>query len=126
MKSLLWGILLWLGATIIFRIGGQLFLIPGNHLLIILTFILAVPLIAGTTFPYYRWFAPATNRVLTAVLIALPGMMFDIFSVLYFEKLFPNLDPSAESLFSAWLLWAYSLILLSGFVFSPAKSRPAN
>jgi hypothetical protein len=116
MINAVWGFLLWISATLLFRFFGQMFLIPGNSLLLLITFILAIPLIALATYPYYYLRKiPESKRLTASVQIALPGMILDIFSVIYFNKVFLNLHIDSLPFFAAWLLWAYSLILISGF-----------
>lgn len=116
MINVSWGILLWVLATLLFRIYGQLFLIPGNVPLLIITFILTIPLIIIATYAYYYLRKiPESKRLMTSVQIALPGMILDIFSVIFFDKVFLNLHTDSLPFFAAWLLWAYSLILISGF-----------
>ncbi|MCK1998747.1 DUF5367 domain-containing protein [Psychrobacillus psychrodurans] len=116
MINVSWGILLWVLATLLFRFYGQLFLIPGNVSLLIITFILTIPLIIIATYAYYYLRKiPESKRLMTSVQIALPGMILDIFSVFFFNKVFLNLHTDSLPFFAAWLLWAYSLILSSGF-----------
>ncbi|WP_370222731.1 DUF5367 domain-containing protein [Cytobacillus sp.] len=116
MLNFAWGFLLWVSATILFRLFGQIFLIPGQAFLALSIFILAIPLISIATYPYYYFrHIPETERLKAAVQIALPGMLLDIISIIYFAKVFPNLTNDSLPLFASWLLWAYSLIFLSGF-----------
>ncbi|UQX56011.1 DUF5367 domain-containing protein [Cytobacillus pseudoceanisediminis] len=92
------------------------FLIPGQVFLVLSIFILAIPLIIIATYPYYYFREiPETERLKAAVQIALPGMLLDILSIIYFAKVFPNLTNDSLPLFASWLLWAYSLILITGF-----------
>lgn len=116
MLNIAWGFLLWISATALFRLSGQIFLIPDQVFLVLSIFILAIPLIAIATYPYYyvRKISGA-ERLKTAVQIALPGMLLDILSIFYFAKVFPNLTNDSLPLFASWLLWAYSLILITGF-----------
>ena len=116
MFNVVWGFLLWLSATLLFRFFGHFLLIPGNVPLLLTTFILAIPLITLATYPYYYFRKiPNPQRILSSVQIALPGMILDIFSIIYFAKVFPNLHINTLPLFASWLLWAYSLILFTGF-----------
>lgn len=116
MINFAWGFLLWMSATILFRLFGQTFLIPGQVFLVLSIFILAIPLIIIATYPYYYFRGiPETERLKAAVQIALPGMLLDILSIIYFAKVFPNLTNDSLPLFASWLLWAYSLILITGF-----------
>lgn len=112
-----WGLLLWLVATVIFRLTGQWFLVPDSAALLGAAYYGAVPLIALVTLPLYRLFRlDADTRVRAAVLIALPGMLLDMVTTLVFDRVFPNLEAEAVGPFSSWLFWAYGLILASGFV----------
>lgn len=116
MINVVWGFILWISATLLFRFFGQMFLIPGNVPLLLITFILAIPLITLATYPYYYLRKiPESKRLMSSFQIALPGMILDIFSVIYFDKVFLNLHIDSLPFFAAWLLWAYSLILISGF-----------
>ncbi|WP_299094075.1 DUF5367 domain-containing protein [uncultured Metabacillus sp.] len=117
MFFLFWGFFVWLGATLIFRFGGQFFFLYDQPLLMIMSYTLVVPLIAVLTLPVYKWKKVHSNQKIKAALfIALPGMLIDAVVLIYFQNLFPNLDPNTDKYFASWLLWAYSLILLSGFI----------
>lgn len=120
-----WGVILWLIATVFFRLVGQLLLNPGSLAPVILIFIATVPLIAAVTYPVYAKRAvPFAELPVAATCIALPGMVLDVVSLSFFGAAFPNLAAlpgSAGALFGAWMLWAYALILLSGLL--PLHSR---
>lgn len=123
----LWGFILWLCGALIFRVTGQFFLNPADQFLLILIFIATIPLIAVATYPVYESKKICfSERPLAAILIALPGMLLDIFSVLFFRSVFPNLLPAAITYFSVTLLWGYSLILLTGFDLNQKKSGKRN
>lgn len=111
-----WGFLLWSAATLIIRIAGSFLFNPGNSSSLLIAFLVAIPLIILTTYPVYSWRkVSAHKRVQSALSIALPGMVLDIFSMIFFPTVFPNLLLAhADRYFSAWLLWSYSLILISG------------
>jgi len=112
-----WGFLVWLIATLIFRTSGQFFFHPEDSLALVLIFVAAVPLIAGVMYPTYAWkkVSPA-ERPLAAICAALPALMLDVLSVLWFPSVFPNLPATANVAFAAWLLWGYSLILLTALL----------
>ncbi|WP_163581898.1 DUF5367 domain-containing protein [Gracilibacillus saliphilus] len=117
MFFLLWGVLIWLGASAIFRFAGQYFFTSENYTLLIVTYILVIPLILALTLLLYRYKnLDSTEQVKAAILIALPGMLIDAIVLIYFEDIFVNLDPRLDGVFGSWLLFAYSLILLSGFL----------
>jgi len=114
-KNVAWGFLLWLIATLLFRFWGHLFLIPEHNTLLLVTFLMAIPLITVATYPYYYFMKiPESKLTLTAIQIAIPGMLLDIYSIIFFSNVFPNLHIDVLPYFAAWLLWAYSLILLTG------------
>lgn len=114
-RNILWGFLLWIAATMIFRFFGHHFLIQGHYILLLVSFLMAIPLIFVVTYPYYHFMKISdSNRMLAAIQIAVPGMILDIFSIIFFPLVFSNLHNDTLSYFSAWLLWAYSLILLTG------------
>ncbi|MDD1502618.1 DUF5367 domain-containing protein [Lysinibacillus sp. CNPSo 3705] len=114
---LLWGFLVWLGASLIFRVLGQVFFIPDNTLLMVSSYILVIPLILVLTFPIYKFKKIQKNseRMKAAVCIALPGMLIDAIVLIYFDQVFVNLSVDTDRFFASWLMWAYSLILLTGF-----------
>ncbi|WP_176220592.1 DUF5367 family protein [Cohnella massiliensis] len=110
------GLVLWLAATLVFRLWGGALLDPDRPL-VWLTFILVLP---GIPIMLRLLFAvrktPAASRPKAAVLIALPGMLLDMFSVGFHKHVFPGIPSSDLNLLFIWLLWAYSLILAGGFL----------
>lgn len=90
---------------------------PGSSALVAATFVLTIPLIAAATYPTYAIMKlTATDRSAVAVYIALPSMLLDVLSLSFFETIFPNLFvlSTLAAVFGTWLLWAYSLILVTG------------
>jgi uncharacterized protein DUF5367 len=113
----LWGFVLWLGGTVLFRVVGHILVGPEHLVIRLLTFVAAIPVIAVTTYPVYAWRSVgAGQRPAAAARIALPGMFLDTLAVVCLASVFPNLPPPAGASFAAWLLWAYGLILLTGLV----------
>jgi hypothetical protein len=55
--------------------------------------------------------------------IALPGMLIDTIVLIVFPDVFTNLSVESDRYFGSWLLWAYSLILITGL---PLKKRERN
>ncbi len=122
-----WGFLIWLGATGALRDAGQLIFQREDQWILVVTFIATVPVIALATYPIYGLLRlKGSERVIAAALMALPGMLLDTLSVLFFTRAFPNIDPALDGVFAAWLLWAYALTLITGFWPSrPAVQKPA-
>lgn len=116
------GFLGWLIATIAFRIIGEFLLDPSNMVLTIAAFALSVPLLAILMYGIYTWQqVKQPERSKVAMQIALPGMLLDVGSVLFFPVVFPNIDPAANVIFAALMLWGYSFILLSNFLPASVK-----
>ncbi len=110
------GFLIWLIATIVLRLLGQVLLDPTNVALTIAVFI-GLVLLIPIMFAIYIWSnVEIQDQPTVAMQVALPGMLLDIGSILFFPVVFPNINPAANVLFAALMLWGYSLILLSGFL----------
>ncbi|NCU17433.1 DUF5367 family protein [Pallidibacillus pasinlerensis] len=74
------------------------------------------------TIPIYRWKrVNALQQVKAAILIALPELLIDSIVLIFFSTIFVNIEPAMDRIFGSWLLWAYSLILFSGFL--PIKKQ---
>jgi hypothetical protein len=113
----LWGLFLWFVGTLAFRLVGQFILVADRPFLLLLTFAATVPVMAAAIYPIYsRKKISPSRRPLAAIFTVLPGMVLDVFSVLFFPVVFPNLAPSAVVPFSAILLWGYSILLLTSFL----------
>lgn len=111
------GFLLWLIATIILRFSGQFMLDANNIVLSVSEFILLIPALMGLMTAIYHYKSINTvGRPKVAMLIALPGMILDVGSILFFPDVFPNIDPGANILFAWMMLWAYGIILISGIL----------
>ena len=122
MFFLLWGFIVWLGATSVFRLGGQFFFSFDYPMLLIAAYILVVPFIFILTIPIYRWKKlNQYEQLKAAMLTAFPGMLLDVIVLVYFSSVFVNLEPETDGLFGSWLLWAYSFILLTGFCGKKSK-----
>lgn len=124
MYFLIWGFLVWLGATFIFRFVGHFFFTPDSTLLLLLSYMFVVPLIFLLTYPLYNFKGLTKDeRLKAAMFIALPGMLIDAIVLTVFPRVFTNLPVESDRYFGSWLLWAYSLILITGL---PLKKRERN
>ncbi|CCH53851.1 hypothetical protein BN8_02981 [Fibrisoma limi BUZ 3] len=111
------GFVVWLLATIFVRLAGQYIFVPGDTGLIVLAFAGLTVLMPLLLYPLYRFKnVDEDEQVKAAVLFALPGMVLDAGTVLFFQDVYPNLSPDASVLFAAWLFWGYAVGLLTGFV----------
>jgi hypothetical protein len=111
------GFVIWLVATIAFRLIGQYLLDPTNIALCIGLFLATtIAMIIAVTGVYFWQQVKVIERPKTALLIALPGMLLDVGSVLFFPTVFPNIDPNANVLFAGLMLWGYSSILVTSLL----------
>ncbi|HXN29372.1 MAG TPA: DUF5367 family protein [Candidatus Acidoferrales bacterium] len=100
------GLVIWLAATIALRIAGQHLLRPADPLG---TFILF-----AASFPLVAWLVrrlciaaqlPREEFLAGAVSVALPTLLLDPFSCVFFPALYPNMSPQVAGVFGGWLLW---------------------
>lgn len=111
-----WGVVVWLAATIVVRVSGHYYLHPDHPYLSALAFLLTVPLVGLVTVPVYDWQRVSLlDRPTAAILLCLPGLVLDALVLLLFARVYPNLE-GGETVFAAWLVWAYALVLVSGLL----------
>jgi len=111
------GFVLWLVATVAFRLGGQYVLDPGPTVGIVPLYVVTGAAMTGLALVLYRWrgvSGPARERA--AIALVLPGMVLDSVAIVRFEAVFPNMVPNAAPYFGGVLLLAYAAVLVSGFV----------
>ena len=111
------GFAVWLLATIVFRLAGQLFFLHDEPLPLALLWcatVAAMVLLARWLFSW-RNLARA-QRVEAAALLVIPGMTLDAFAAQGFAGFFPNMPAAAAGSFGAWLLMAYASVLLAAFL----------
>lgn len=109
------GLVIWAGATIALRFGGQYLLRPDARLGMALLFLVSFPAMAwvvrslcsGARLPREQW--PAG-----AVAIALPTLLLDPFSTIFFPVVFPNMAPEMARVFGGWMLWCCAGALVGG------------
>ena len=110
------GFLIWLAATIAFRVAGQHFFLYDNTSVVLLLYASALIGIVAVVVILVRWQGLTTEQSYqAAILLALPGMVLDVFAVEFFADIYPNMDTAAAAPFGAWLLWAYAAALIAPF-----------
>ncbi len=109
----LYGVLVWLLATVAVRMLGP-WLLPGTAAATAVLFVVTVPALWVVLAPAYR--TPRAERLPAAAVAALPGLLLDVVAVLGFAWLFPALPAGRAALYGAWLLWAYGLVLAWGLL----------
>ena len=104
-RLLLLGCLLLAAGTILIRLEGQRLLQTGQPLLTTLLYLISALTMAFLVRRICRQYAvPPDAQVNAAALLALPTLLLDPFSCLFFATLFPNVDPAAAGLFGGWML----------------------
>ena len=118
------GLVVWAVVTVLLRYVGQYVLIPGNTPLTISAFAgVAVLMIVLMTALYRAKHVRGPERLAVATLFALPGMLLDAGTVLFFSDVFPMMRPDADALFAAWLFWGYSVVLMTGLVWPNERNE---
>jgi hypothetical protein len=106
MRLLRSGLIVWFAATIALRVVGQHLLRPADP---VGTFVLF-----ATSFPLMAWLVrrlcvgahlSSEQFLAGAVSVALPTLLLDPFSCVFFPMLFPNMAPQVAGVFGGWLLW---------------------
>jgi Family of unknown function (DUF5367) len=99
------GLVVWLGATLALRFGGQRILRPGDWKGALVLF--------AVTFPVMAWLVrrlcvraglPQTEWLAGAISLVLPTLMLDPFSSAFFPVVFPNMSPQVAGVFGGWML----------------------
>lgn len=115
--SLLFGFSVWFLATLSFRVLGHTFFLIDNTMLMGGFFLATVPLLyvlMNQVFNHYQ--LSGSDLLNSSVLMAVPGMLGDVFCVKLHEVVFPTLNVDQVIVLSAWVLWAYVIVLLIGLI----------
>ena len=106
LKLLLYGLAIWIAATIALRLAGQHILHPGNWTATLVLFALSFPLMALLVRRLCTRFLPRRDEwPAGAISIALPTLCLDPFSSAFFPIVFPNMAPEMAGVFGGWMLW---------------------
>jgi hypothetical protein len=115
--SLAFGFSIWLIATLIFRFWGHYFFFIENNLLITTFFIGIIPVLYFLAKSIFNQFQLVrADQLKSAILMALPGMVFDVFCIKYHAIVFPNLTIEQSIVLGSWVIWTYSLVILLGLL----------
>jgi hypothetical protein len=122
--SILTGFSVWLAATLAFSFFGHLFFLVDNHLLMAVFYLVTVP----AMYPLVKWVAQAYSlqsgqRLKSAVLMALPGMIGDVLSIKFHTMVFPTLSLEQVVTLGSWVLWAYAVVLVIGLLRDRSSSQ---
>jgi hypothetical protein len=102
-RLILYGLAIWIAATLGLRVAGQRLLVPGNSKGTLILFAISFPLMAWVVrrlcrrLPREQWLAGALS-------VALPTLLLDPFSSAFFRVVFPNMAPQVAGVFGGWML----------------------
>ena len=99
LRVLLLGFAFWLSGTILIRLIGEHLLLPGRVLIV---YAISFALMLLLTLRVFRWLHIDPLEGVT--LLALPTLVFDALTCVFFASVFPNLAPAAAGLFGGWML----------------------
>jgi hypothetical protein len=100
------GLAIWIAATIALRVAGQYVLRPGNWMATLILFGVSFPAMAWIVRRLCRTFLLAQDDCLRgAFSVALPTLLLDPFSSVFFPVVFPNMRPEVAGVFGGWILW---------------------
>lgn len=117
----LWGLGIWLAATIALRLAGQHLLRPKDPAGTAILFAVSFPLMAWIVRRLCRRFRlPPEEWPAGGISMALPTLLLDPFSTMFFPMLFPNLPQELAGIFGGWMLWCCAGALL-GAMFRPGR-----
>lgn len=111
------GFVVWLLATVIFRLAGHLFFLDEEPAILALIWLATVIAMLALALLLFRWQRLGrAQRFEAAVLMVISGMVLDAFITEGFATVFPNMSADAAGSFGAWLLLAYASVLLAPFL----------
>ncbi|SIR24847.1 hypothetical protein SAMN05421858_1984 [Haladaptatus litoreus] len=109
------GFVIWLVATVAFRLVGHFLLNPDNEPFIAAVFMVTIPAMVLLTLGIFRWRKiPSASKPIAASLLVLPGMSLDAIVLPLFESVYPNMAPESTGYFGGFLLLAYAVVLVVG------------
>ena len=111
------GFAVWLLATVVFRLGGQLFFKPEEPLWLALLWCATAAAMIALARILFRWTKlNRAQRFEAAALMVISGMALDAIVTQGFASFFPNMPAAAAGSFGAWLLLAYASVILAAFL----------
>jgi hypothetical protein len=118
------GFLLWLAIVAVFRFAGEIVL-PPDEMPRMITFLVTPPILWFISFGAVKLLKGARgDEGEAAVGLSLPGLFLGAFATHEFPRVFPNMDPTLDGAFGAWLMFAYASVLFFGL--SMTKLAPQD
>lgn len=69
-------------------------------------------------FTFQKFNLSGFEKTAAGILLVLPGMIIDTFAIQFFEAIFPNMPSSRAASFGSWLMWAYTIVILTALISS--------
>jgi hypothetical protein len=115
------GLLIWIASTVVIRLIGQRLLHPDQIaqpvLLYAISLVLMILLVRGIAL----WQKiERGDWIRVAGWLALPTLLLDPFSCIFFNRLFPNMDPAVAGIFGGWMLISCCGAVLGGLLIQGA------
>ncbi len=114
--AVLWGVLVWLFATMFFVFWGERVLFsPGTENFILSIFLLLIGtglLLWGVTYLYLVFDQSKNAPLKFGVIGTIIGLLLDTYSLANYHLIFPKLDDTQVIAFTVWMSFAYALYLL--------------
>ncbi|OJJ21328.1 hypothetical protein BKI52_12265 [marine bacterium AO1-C] len=121
--SLLFGFSVFLVATLAFSFWGHTFLQVNNAVIMVSLYLAVVPTLYFLTLGVFKRFQlSAEQRMRSAVLMAIPGMLCDVLCLKYHAIFFPTLTLEQAIALCSWVLWVYVFTLLLGVLGHKART----
>jgi hypothetical protein len=123
----MWGFVVWLFATLFFRLFGEYVLFPplssAFWISTILLWIGTAAVLWGATHTYRM--ADKSNQapLKFGVIGTMVGLALDTFSLTFHPVVFPQLDDAQVIAFTVWLSFAYALYLFIPFMIQQKIAR---
>lgn len=113
--SLLYGFGIWLLATLVFSFAGHHFFLTENIMVMTTFYLGVIPVLYFVVRPVFRKFKLSKDeKVLSVVLMALPGIILDAICIKYHELIFPTFSIQEAISLGSWILWVYAVVLILG------------
>lgn len=111
------GFLVWLLATLAFRLAGQFFFLTESPIILSILYVVVIPsMIFLALFTFKKFHLSGFEKTAAGILLVLPGMLIDTFAIQFFEAIFPNIPATRAASFGSWLMWAYSIVLVTAII----------
>jgi hypothetical protein len=115
--SFIVGFLVWLVATVLFRVAGHYFFMVNNALVMVGLYIILIPALGFiSTSVFNKCKLDHLESIKSAAIMVLPGMILDTVCIQFFEKVFPNIPEMHSKTFASWLMFAYAIVLGFGLM----------